>query len=88
MECSRSLFRLTAKITRLPPSDCGFRKRSIGNSGAFFGSSTFPVRPERLGGFLLMFIVVQQHRVKSTFELSVLIPESFEHHADMKETHW
>jgi hypothetical protein len=32
---------LTTKITRLPPSDFDFRKRPIGNSGAFFCSSPF-----------------------------------------------
>jgi hypothetical protein len=31
--------RRTTKITRLPPGDFDFRKRPIGNSGAFFGSS-------------------------------------------------
>jgi hypothetical protein len=31
----------TTKITRLPPSDFDFRKRPIGNSGAFFCSSPF-----------------------------------------------
>ncbi len=29
----------TSKITRLPPSDFDFRKRPIGNSGAFFCSA-------------------------------------------------
>jgi hypothetical protein len=29
----------TTKITRLPPRDFDLRKRQIGNSGAFFGSS-------------------------------------------------
>jgi hypothetical protein len=32
---------ITTKTTRLPPSDFDFRKRPIGNSGAFFGSSGF-----------------------------------------------
>ena len=32
-----AFFRRTSKITRLPPSDVDFRKRPIGNSGAFFG---------------------------------------------------
>jgi hypothetical protein len=32
---------VTTKITRLPPSDFDFRKRPIGNSGAFFCSSPF-----------------------------------------------
>jgi hypothetical protein len=31
--------RRTTKITRLPPSDSDFRKRPIGNSGAFFCSA-------------------------------------------------
>jgi hypothetical protein len=31
------LLRITTKITRLPPRDFDFRKRPIGNSGAFFG---------------------------------------------------
>ena len=31
--------RRTTKITRLPPRDFDFRKRPIGNSGAFFCSS-------------------------------------------------
>jgi len=42
---SLTIFALTSgttKITRLPPSDFEFRKRPIGNSGAFFGS---PMRP-------------------------------------------
>jgi hypothetical protein len=30
---------ITTKITRLPPSDFEFRKRPIGNSGAFFCSA-------------------------------------------------
>jgi hypothetical protein len=41
-----------------------------------------------LGGFLAIVIVLQQRLVKSTLELSVLIAEILEHHADMKKTHW
>ena len=40
-----------------------------------------------LGGFVEFFIVLQQHLVNSTFELSVLIAEIVEHYADMKKTH-
>jgi len=41
------LCRITTKIIRLSPSDFDFRKRLIGNSGAFFCSSVWSLPSRR-----------------------------------------
>ena len=72
MLVTRSAQRLTAKITRLPPSDFDLRKRPTGNSGAFFlfvrcFGSDWPAvaQPEDLSGVMLPVpCVVCQRRIQ------------------------
>ncbi len=41
IDLANALDPITPKITRLPPRDLDFRRRPIGNSGAFFGYASF-----------------------------------------------
>jgi hypothetical protein len=54
----------TLKITRLPPRDFDFRKRPIGNSGAFFCSSAFQLwrQPKELMQLADLQVAIQVHQ--------------------------